>query len=112
MRLLEALVLLEVRETNMTYQEALKRILEFESTGVLFEWMPQQGKDVFDDDAFKKLPPSKMGFKADIASLTCVYYFEIRENTTHLPRKKKKKLAFHYKKKYTKLKSQLDKMEN
>ena len=94
----------------MTYQEALHRILEFESTGVLYEWMPQQGKDVFEDDAFKELPPSRMGFKADLASLTCVYYFDIRENTTHLPRKKKKRLELHYKKKYNKLKRQLDAM--
>jgi len=111
MRLLEALVLLEVRETNMTYQEALKRIIEFESTGVLYEWMPQQEEDVFDDAAFKKLPPSRMGFKADIISFTYLYHYEIREQTTHLPRKKKKKLALHFNKKYNKLKRFVDAME-
>ena len=94
----------------MTYQEALKMIMEFESTGVLFEWMPQQGKDVFDDDAFKELPPSKNGFRADMVSFTCLYHFKIRPIAKSLPRKKKKRLELHYKKKYNKLKRQLDAM--
>lgn len=43
--------------------------------------------------------------------MTYGYSFELRENITHLPRKKKKKLALHFKKKYNKLKRFVDAME-
>jgi hypothetical protein len=97
----------------LTFSEAFDRITTFKSTGVLYERTSSSDDEEtgFADRNFKELPPSKIGFKADLLSLICVYYYEVREETTHLPRKKKKKLAMHYKKKYNKLKRILDAME-
>lgn len=91
----------------MTYGEALQEILSFESTGVLYQRdSTQEGFE------FIELPPTKRGFKANLMSFTLDYCFNIRENTSHLPRKKKKKLELHFNKRYNKLKREIDAMED
>ena len=93
----------------LTFSEAFDRITTFESTGVLFEWIPNMEdlEDQLAEGNFKEKPPSQMGYKADILSLVCLFRFEIKPQTSYLPRKKKKRLAMHYKKKYNKLNKEL-----
>ena len=87
-----------------TYGELLKEITSFQSTGVLYEWNP------IGDGIGEALPASKVGFKADIMSLFCLYYFEIRHIAKCLPRKNKKLIFLHYKKKQKRLQLAVNRM--
>ena len=96
----------------MTYGKALQKILNFQVTGVVYEWNRNDDSKTFlDDDNWTALPPDKHGFTMNLLSFRIAFEFDIRENITHLPRKKKKKLALHYNKKYNKLKRMIDVME-
>ena len=91
----------------MTYGEALQEILDFELSGVLYRYH----SDREFGNKTEELPPSKRGYKANLWSFSIMYCFDIREKTTHLSRKKKKRLALHFNKKYNKLKRYVDAME-
>lgn len=93
----------------MTYGDFLQEILEFELTGIMYQW-ERTTDDFLDDDNWIELPPDKHGYKMNLLSFKLKFVFD-RERFSHLPRKKKKKLALHFNKKYNKLKRFVDAME-
>lgn len=93
----------------MTYGDVLQEILDFELTGVMYSW-ERNTENPLDDENWTELPPDKFGYRMNLLSFKVQFVFD-RERFIHLPRKKKKKLAMHFNKKYNKLKRFVDAME-
>lgn len=94
-----------MRAYNLKYGKLLEVIKSFENTGILYS------HDFVDGEfTFTELPPTKRGFEINLMSLIISFPFDY--DLSHLPRKKKRKVKHHFKKRIQKLRNEIKRIPN
>ena len=87
----------------MLYGQLLKEILDYNNTDTTYHMNKETSE-------FKKINSGdKIDYEMNLWSFKLRYLLELRHIAKKLPRKKKKRLALHFNKKYNKIKKTIDK---